>query len=182
MLRETLLLALALPLMACTTQPPAASLKDQLQFRVAPSQLQQQLQWQLAPLANRLESGSLHLTITGPQPGSREPTPEALRQQLAQWLALETRLTFIPATRQAYEVELDATLQSDTCRYVRGVSLASPGACLVLRNQYRAQSHGEHWARGARYDGSGSALDAGAVQRLYQGKAKSAKKQQTTGE
>ncbi|MBP6384795.1 MAG: pilus assembly protein FlpD, partial [Aeromonas sp.] len=112
MLRETLLLALALPLMACTTQPPAASLKDQLQFRVAPSQLQQQLQWQLAPLANRLESGSLHLTITGPQPGSREPTPEALRQQLAQWLALETRLTFIPATRQAYEVELDATLQS----------------------------------------------------------------------
>ncbi|GAJ49619.1 Flp pilus assembly protein FlpD [Aeromonas salmonicida subsp. masoucida NBRC 13784] len=101
---------------------------------------------------------------------------------MAQWLALETRLTFIPATRQAYEVELDATLQSDTCRYARGVSLASPGACLVLRNQYRAQSHGEHWARGARYDGSGSALDAGAVQRLYQGKAKSAKKQQTTGE
>ncbi|CAJ1811297.1 hypothetical protein CDAIGKPJ_01294 [Aeromonas salmonicida] len=71
MLRETLLLALALPLMACTTQPPAASLKDQLQFRVAPSQLQQQLQRQLAPLANRLEAGSLHLTITGPQPGSQ---------------------------------------------------------------------------------------------------------------
>lgn len=182
MLKETLLLALALPLLACTTHPPAAPLTDRLQFRVAPSQLQQRLQWQLAPLASRLESGSLHLRITGPQPGSYEPTAEALRQQLALWLALETRLTFIPATRQEYEVELDATLQPDTCRYARGVSPPSPSACLVLRNQYRAQSHVEHWVRGAGYDGSGSALDAGAVQRLYQGKAKSAKKQQTTGE
>ncbi|MGL5090830.1 MAG: pilus assembly protein FlpD [Aeromonas sobria] len=182
MLKQTLLLAMTLPLLACTTPPPAAPLKDQLQFRVAPSQLQQQLQWQLAPLANRLEAGSVTLQISGPQPASHASTPEALRQQLAQWLALDTRLIFTPTGQGDYQVQLDATLQPDSCRYARGGASAPASACLMLRNQYRAQSHGEHWARGARYDGSGSALDAGAVQRLYQGKAKSAKKQQTTGE
>jgi len=182
MLKQTLLLAMTLPLLACTSQPPAAPLKDQLHFRVAPSQLQQQLQWQLAPIANRLEAGVVTLQISGPQPASQAPTPEALRQQLAQWLALDTRLIFTPTQQSDYQVRLDVTLQPDSCRYARGATSARASACLVLRNQYRAQSHGEHWAHGARYDGSSSALDAGAVQRLYQGKAKSAKKQQTTGE
>ncbi|MBV7262697.1 hypothetical protein L6J37_13390 [Photobacterium sp. WH77] len=148
-------------------------------YRVNAAQLQPSLQAALRPLAERLEDGILRVTITGPaEPRQSLELSVVLQQQLA----MPTLVEHHPANQSGYQVALTVTLQPHTCRYQQGPAEVSMNTCLLKRNQFRAMTTTAHWFEGAEYEVTSSALDVGAVQRLYDDKIKHASSQSTTGE
>ncbi|KDM90074.1 hypothetical protein [Photobacterium galatheae] len=154
------------------------------QYRVAAAQVQPSLTAVVRPLAERLEEGVLKVSISGPAQ-SLNPQPlntQALSSQLSELLAIPTVVNFIPDNQADYQVDLNVALMPNTCRYQQGPIAVSVNACLLKRNQYRAMTTTAHWDKGADYEVTSSALDIGAVQRLYDDKIKHASSQSTTGE
>ncbi|WP_434339945.1 hypothetical protein [Motilimonas cestriensis] len=180
---------LALPVLgllsACTpmsTEEQVAAIaqyQDQLNYQVASSQLFSSLQHYLAPVAQRNEQGKVAIQLTGPNLST-----EQLRQldtQLSQWLQLPVSLHRQTGAMD-YQVNIAVTLQQNSCRFSQYQESLSVPACAMRRNMHSALVKPATWHQGEEYVVSSSALDVGAVQRLFDGKIKMSDKQQVTGD
>ncbi|MDO6708219.1 hypothetical protein [Photobacterium sp. 1_MG-2023] len=162
-----------------TADPHAADYQESVQYRVGAAQVQPSLMAVVRPLAERLEDGMLKVSISGPAPALNS---QQLSVQLHELLAMPAVVNVIPATQTDYRVDLAVSLMPNSCRYQQGPMAVSVNVCLQRRNQYRAMTTTAHWYQGAAYEVTSSALDIGAVQRLYDDKIKHASSLSTTGE
>ena len=151
-----------------------------VQFETHSHRLTQDLADLVAPLTKRTEKGKLSLTLRG---GTLdESTRRALKQQLAERLLLPVELDYQADKGQTITGKMAVTLLPDTCRFNPYSASVSFQGCEQLRNRYVSTVTPSTWRQGKEYQEGNSALSAGAIQRLYKNKIKSAEKQSVSGE
>ncbi len=162
------------------TTKPHTTYQDSTTFQSTAYHLTQDLHQVLRPLNLREEKGQVRIALQGGDLDSL--TEQKLRQELSEFLQLPVQLTYQPSSQSDISGELDVTLMPDTCRYNRRALPVSAYACQQLRNQYFSVVNKSTWSQGETYQSGSSALDTGAVQRLFSSQLKSAERQPVTGE
>lgn len=154
--------------------------QDSWQYSVKQEYLYRSIQDNLLPLNERVEKGEVSIQLMGPE--LSEVQLVAWQTQWQHQMLMPIDIHYERQESAEYQVILSANLQPKTCRYQYLDKAINHESCVLKRNQFRALSNAQRWSQGAEYLVGDSNLEAGAVQRLYQGKVKVTTKQSTQGE
>ncbi|GLQ73097.1 hypothetical protein [Vibrio penaeicida] len=176
--------ALLLPALVACVAPnqvlPHHSYTDTAEFNADRETLPVVLDQLTAPLIHREEVGEINITLQGGLLSQSEK--QEIESHLSNKLLMQVELDHTPSVEETMQGDIEVIFAPDTCRYNKSAVPVSPQACQQLRNQYASASDKMAWHQGNIYQEHNTALSAGAVQRLYNNKIKSAEKQSVTGE